>query len=137
MNLTHSAHDTVARDHTTGQRNGDTQTALARGAQLPAARAIPMPTETAWRDSTSEDGHRSCGIQSLPAVFGPNFPAASVTSKTIRETLRGFNFRRTISYAVPKKLPFGGFNLPHLPLLGRYPTILRWCGNKLPASPSA
>lgn len=102
MNTTHSAHDAVANELTTGQRYLDTQYLHARGAQLPATNFHSTPIVCVWRVSTSEDGHRSCGTQAMSAVFGPNFPAAKISMAPKRHVLWGLNFRRTIAYAVPK-----------------------------------
>lgn len=137
VNMTHSAHDAVAHDLTTGQHVCDTQTRTARGAQLPATNLHSTPIVGVWRVSTSEDGHRARGTQATPAVFGPNFPAAKEAAMPNYVLLWGFNFRRTILYAVPKKLPFGGFNLPRQPLTRRYPRRRRWRGTQLSVSPSA
>lgn len=156
VNMTHRAHGTVAHDLTARQEGFETQWQiacgvhssasqdicdthghLACGTNLPAAISGMKPRARPRRDSTSEDGHRACGTQSMPAVFGPNFPAANVDMAPKRHLLWGLNFRRTNMDPTPTCLAFGGPNLPHLPLLGRYPTILRGWGNQLPVSPSA
>ncbi|CDZ89047.1 hypothetical protein ACQR3W_22015 [Rhodococcus ruber] len=156
MNMTHSAHDTVAHDLTARQEGFETQWQiacgvhssasqdicdthghLACGTNLPAAIKDASTIRFLRRVSTSEDGHRARGTQATPAVFGPNLPTAKEAAMPNYVLLWGLNFRRTISYAVPKKLPFGGFNLPHQPPALRYPNTARWRGTQLSVSPSA